>query len=109
MMQKWARQISGAFAVLLFAVICVATVRQPDAKDVARAECVSRGVPAEQLAMVSYRSVSGLFGGAVDVEFLVKGSKPERKFALQLRRNAIFLAWRIVDFRDTTAGAPKGK
>ena len=87
--------------VLFLASLGLSFTQQPPL-EVARAYCISKGVRADDLALLGYRGSSGVFGNSETVEFQLKGSTPQKKLVITLRQALYFLSWQVVDFHEDT-------
>ena len=88
-----------AIGLLLVASLGVSFL-QPSPLDVARSHCSEKGVPAENLALLGYRSSGKIFANRETVEFQVKGVNPAKKVVVEVRQAAYFLPWQVVEFNE---------
>ena len=97
---KSIRVIAGIVIGLLLVASFVVSFILPSSVEVAKNYCSKRGVQAENLELLGFRSSSGLFGTRGTVEFQVKGVNPAKKVVVELRQPMYFLPWQVVEFRE---------
>ena len=88
--------------LLIVATIAISFV-QPSALDVARSYCSEKGIPADDLGLLGYQESSSLLSKQHTVTFQMKGSKPAKRFVVELQKPVYFLPWHVADFQENTA------
>jgi hypothetical protein len=103
---KRSRVIVGICFGLLFLASLVAWGLQPAAVDVARAKCIERGWPADDLVPAGFHHTSGWLGLGEHqtVDFVVKDTNPLKRVRVTMRRPVYFLGWQAVDCQEQPGG-----
>ena len=91
--------LAGALIVLFLAGLA-SRLLQPDAFDVARAACIEKGWPADDLSVTGFRQTGNFFLGERQTVDVVAGPGLSKQARVTLHRPAFFLGWRVVGWED---------
>lgn len=94
------RLILPVVLIVLFLAGVGARLLQPDATEVAKAVCVEKGWPADDLTVTGFRQTGNFFLGERRTVTVVAGPGLARQARVTLHRPAFFLGWRAVDWEE---------